>query len=147
MNSKKEATSYKANGIVQANIEKCVEIIESSFLKDYFSDSLTDIQYNGDTFYAQDNEIGRFKLEIEMDNDDVLAIIKHIVKIRQPAYNLGQKQTKAGKSVAKSCFLYSFLYRFLYRKIVDFILDFDIMSSHEVFRIFLHVINKVLFNS
>ena len=78
MNSKKEATSYKANGIVQANIEKCVEIIESSFLKDYFSDSLTDIQYNGDTFYAQDNEIGRFKLEIEMDNDDVLAIIKQI---------------------------------------------------------------------
>ncbi len=75
MNLKKE---FKNNGIVQANIEKCVEIIESSFLKDYFSDTLTDIQYNGNHFYAQDNEIGRFKLNIEMDNEEVLSMIKQI---------------------------------------------------------------------
>lgn len=64
--------------IVQANVQKCEELVEQSILKQYFSDTVTDIQYNGTHFFAQDNEIGRYKLDIEIANDEVLSIIKQI---------------------------------------------------------------------
>lgn len=69
MNLKKEIK------IVHENHEKCIEIIEQSFLKKYFSETLTDIQYNGSDFFGQDNELGRYKLDITISNEEVFSIL------------------------------------------------------------------------
>jgi len=69
MNLKKEIK------IVHENHEKCIEIIEKSFLKNYFSETLTDIQYNGSDFFGQDNELGRYKLDITISNEEVFSIL------------------------------------------------------------------------
>ena len=38
------------------------------FPKNIFKESVTDISYNGQNFYAQDNDIGRHKLDIKMNH-------------------------------------------------------------------------------
>lgn len=64
--------------IVQENQEECSKLIEQSFLKDFLKDSITDISYNGTVFYALDNDIGRYKLDINVDNESIYNLIKKI---------------------------------------------------------------------
>lgn len=64
--------------IVQENQEECKKLIEQSFLKDFLKDSITDISYNGTAFYALDNDIGRYKLDINVDNESIYNLIKKI---------------------------------------------------------------------
>ena len=64
-------------------------MVENGFLKEVFlKDSVTDVSYNGLNFYALDNDIGRYRLNIEMSSDDVLIFIKKIANyMLQPFSN------------------------------------------------------------
>lgn len=77
-NKKKIESKKNDNVIVQENIEECIYLVENSFLKGVFTDSVTDVSYNGLTFFAQDNNIGRYQLSINATNDDVIEFIKKI---------------------------------------------------------------------
>ena len=69
--------TIKTNGIIQENPEECIKLVEQGFLKDVFlKDSVTDLSYNGEKFYALDNDIGRYRLNIEISSDEVLTFIK-----------------------------------------------------------------------
>ena len=75
---KKRIKKKKAAVIIQENPEECIKIIETNFPKNIFKESVTDISYNGLSFYAQDNDIGRHKLDIKMSSDEVLTFIRKI---------------------------------------------------------------------
>ena len=68
----------KDNSIIQENPDECIKLVENSFLKGIFNDNVTDVSYNGLTFFAQDNEIGRYHLDIKVDAEEVLTFIKKI---------------------------------------------------------------------
>lgn len=75
--------------IVQENPEECVRLIETMFLKGVFNDKVTDVSYNGVDFYAQDNDIGRYKLSLRVSSDEVLTFIKKIANyMLQPFSNI-----------------------------------------------------------
>ena len=77
--SQKDKKNEKLNAnIVQEDPDECVRLVEQSFLKNLFSDSLTDVSYNGDDFYAQDNEHGRYKINIDITNEEIYSLIKQI---------------------------------------------------------------------
>lgn len=75
---KKRVKKKKTAVIIQENPEECIKIIETNFPKNIFKESVTDISYNGQNFYAQDNDIGRHKLDIKMSSDEVLTFIRKI---------------------------------------------------------------------
>ena len=64
--------------IIQENQEECIRLIENSFLKDCFNEDVTDVSYNGQTFFAQDNIKGRYKLDLLISSDEVYLLIKKI---------------------------------------------------------------------
>lgn len=86
---KEQKDKTKSNGIIQENPDECVKMVENGFLKEVFlKDSVTDVSYNGLNFYALDNDIGRYRLNIEMSSDDVLIFIKKIANyMLQPFSN------------------------------------------------------------
>ena len=95
MNLKKE---NKANLIIQPDDKKCQEIIEQSFLKDIFTENLTDIQYNGCEFYGQDNQLGRHILQVDISNEEVFSILKQLANyslkpfsVKNPILNISFK--------------------------------------------------------
>ena len=70
--------SKSKENIIQENQEECIKLIETSFLKDFFKDDVTDISYNGLNFFAQDNIKGRYKLDIKVSSEEVFLLIKKI---------------------------------------------------------------------
>lgn len=68
----------KNNIIIQENPEECIKLVENIFFKGLFVESVTDISYNGSTFFAQSNEIGRYKLDLKWNSDEILTFIKKI---------------------------------------------------------------------
>lgn len=86
---KEQKDKTKSNGIIQENPDECIKMVENGFLKEVFlKDSVTDVSYNGLNFYALDNDIGRYRLNIEMSSDDVLIFIKKIANyMLQPFSN------------------------------------------------------------
>lgn len=64
--------------IIQENPQECINLIEKVYLKDVFKENVTDVAYNGSSFYAQDNDIGRYKLALNISSDEVLSFIKKI---------------------------------------------------------------------
>ncbi|MCI5745354.1 MAG: Flp pilus assembly complex ATPase component TadA, partial [Erysipelotrichaceae bacterium] len=75
---KKKKVKKNNNNIIQENPDECVKLVENSFLKGIFNDNVTDVSYNGVSFYAQDNEIGRYMLPIKISSDEVFSFIKKI---------------------------------------------------------------------
>ena len=74
--------------IIQENPQECINLIEKVYLKDVFKENVTDVAYNGSSFYAQDNDIGRYKLSLNMSSDEVLSFIKKIANyMLQPFSN------------------------------------------------------------
>ncbi len=76
--TKKKKIEKKENTIIQENSEECINLVENSFLKGVFNDTTTDVSYNGEALFAQDNDIGRYPLNIKVSNDDVMEFIKKI---------------------------------------------------------------------
>lgn len=85
---KKKKVIKKYDGIIQENQEECIKLIEEGFLKEIFNEYITDVSYNGKDFYAQDNQKGRYKLNINVSSEDVLSTIKKIANyMLQPFSN------------------------------------------------------------
>lgn len=64
--------------IVQENTSQCINLIETSFLKNAFTSTTTDVYYNGKDIFAQDNYKGRFNLNIKVSEMEVYELIKKI---------------------------------------------------------------------
>ena len=64
--------------MIQENQEECIKIIEDRFSEVFNRESITDISYNGNNFYALDNKIGRYKLSIDLTNEEISSMLKQI---------------------------------------------------------------------
>lgn len=68
------------------NEERAIEFLENSFLRKYlFDPNVTDISYNGENLFYQDNQIGRIKIDVDIDVNDVMNFLRQIA-------NLGEKK-------------------------------------------------------
>ena len=85
---KKKDKKKKTTTIIQENPEECIKIIETIFNKNVFKESVTDISYNGQYFYAQDNDIGRHRLEMKMSSEEVLSFIKKIANFMLQPFSI-----------------------------------------------------------
>lgn len=65
---------------------RAIEFIENSFLRELlFNDNITDISYNGEDIFFQDNRYGRNMAEFSVDQDTVMDFLRQIA-------NLGEKR-------------------------------------------------------
>ncbi len=76
--SKKSEKKKNTDLIIQENPNECIRLVETSFLKGVFTDTVTDVAYNGSSFYAQDNETGRHPLSLQVSSEEVLSFVKKI---------------------------------------------------------------------
>lgn len=63
------------------NNEKLIEFIENSFLKDLLISSITDISYNGQDIYYQDNLLGRRKAKIDVTSKEAYDFIRQVANL------------------------------------------------------------------
>ena len=67
-------------------MNKIIEYLESSFLGPYLCmEDLTDLSYNGRSFFIETSSNGRSRLDLEKTNDEIGDFLRHIA-------NLGEKQ-------------------------------------------------------
>ena len=65
-------------------IDKLISYIENSFLSPLLLDKdITDISYNGVSFFYVHNEKGRLKAEISASNDEVIDFIRQIANFAE----------------------------------------------------------------
>jgi pilus assembly protein CpaF len=72
-------------------IENAVSFLESSFLKDALKEKgITDISYNGESFYCASNVFGRRPLAVEAKREEVGSFLRQIANIteRQFSYSV-----------------------------------------------------------
>lgn len=80
--------------------EKLIEFIENSFLKELLMDSnVTDISYNGVSFFYMHNKNGRLKANIKATNTEVLDFIRQIANFseKQFSYSVPVLDVSIGK--------------------------------------------------
>ena len=76
---KNKEEKKKVDVIVQENQQECINLVENGFLADAFiKESVTDVSYNGTSFYIQDNDVGRYRYDIDTTSEEVLIFIKKI---------------------------------------------------------------------
>lgn len=69
--------------------EKLINYIESSFLKDLInSDGVTDISYNGSSFFYLHNVGGRKKSELSISNGQVLDFLRQIANLSEKQFSV-----------------------------------------------------------
>ena len=69
-------------------IEKAKDYIEQSFLKPLLSNpNITDISYNGEGIYFQDNEYGRQKYNYKISNKEVYDFLRHIANLTDSQFS------------------------------------------------------------
>lgn len=67
---------------------KIINYIENSFLKDLINNqNVTDISYNGDSIFYQDNNKGRLKSSIEIAQKDVYDFIRQIANLSDSQFS------------------------------------------------------------
>lgn len=68
--------------------EKLIDYIENSFLKDLIlNKNITDISFNGDAIYYQDNLKGRVKSEIIIDNNEAYNFIRQVSNLSEALFS------------------------------------------------------------
>ena len=68
--------------------DKVLEFIENSFLKDLLNNkNITDISYNGETIYYQDNLKGRIKSLIEVNSKEAYDFIRQIANLSDAQFS------------------------------------------------------------
>jgi len=68
--------------------EKTISYIETSFLSVLFSDkNITDISYNGVSFFYVHNEKGRLKADISVSNEEVMNFIRQIANYSEKQFS------------------------------------------------------------
>lgn len=70
------------------DIEKAINYIETSFLKDLlFLEGITDISYNGEDIFYLSNRYGRNKSNIKVNNNEVKDFIRQIANISEKQFS------------------------------------------------------------
>ena len=80
--------------------EKAINYIENSFLSDLLKDKdITDISYNGVSFFYVHNEKGRMKAEINVTSEEVVNFIRQIANFteKQFSYTIPTLDVSVGK--------------------------------------------------
>lgn len=68
--------------------ERAVRFLESSFLKDILLiPGVTDVSYNGESFFYEANEEGRRKADLRQDEGDVAAFLRQIANLTERQFS------------------------------------------------------------
>lgn len=82
------------------DIEKAINYLENSFLRDLLSNkNVTDISYNGNDIYYVDNDLGRIKSKVEISKQEAKDFVRQIANLteKQFSYQSPELDVSIGK--------------------------------------------------
>lgn len=111
---------------------KLIEFIENSFLKDLLEkDTITDISFNGENIFYQDNISGRAKSDLNITNDEVYSFLRQIANLTDQQFSYAEPILDV--SVGK--YRISALHSSLARKNRERVYNFSIRIGFDKLRI------------
>ena len=111
---------------------KLIEYIENSFLKELLErDTITDISYNGEKLFYQDNLSGRLQSDLVVTNIEVYAFLRQIANLTEQQFSI----TNPILDVSVGRYRISALHSSLARKNRDKVYNFSIRIGYDKLRI------------
>ena len=111
---------------------KLIEFIENSFLKELFErESITDISFNGEKLFYQDNLSGRLQSDLVVTNDEVYAFLRQIANLTDQQFSIANPIL----DVSVGRYRISALHSSLARKNRDKVFNFSIRLGYDKLRI------------
>ena len=111
---------------------KLIEFIENSFLKELLErESITDISFNGEKLFYQDNLSGRLQSDLVVTNDDVYAFLRQIANLTDQQFSIANPIL----DVSVGRYRISALHSSLARKNRDKVFNFSIRIGYDKLRI------------
>lgn len=111
---------------------KLIEFIENSFLKELLErESITDISFNGEKLFYQDNLSGRLQSDLVATNDEVYAFLRQIANLTDQQFSIANPIL----DVSVGRYRISALHSSLARKNRDKVFNFSIRLGYDKLRI------------
>lgn len=111
---------------------KLIEFIENSFLKELLErESITDISFNGEKLFYQDNLSGRLQSDLVVTNDEVYAFLRQIANLTDQQFSIANPII----DVSVGRYRISALHSSLARKNRDKVFNFSIRLGYDKLRI------------
>lgn len=111
---------------------KLIEFIENSFLKELLErESITDISFNGEKLFYQDNLSGRLQSDLVITNDEVYAFLRQIANLTDQQFSIANPIL----DVSVGRYRISALHSSLARKNRDKVFNFSIRLGYDKLRI------------
>ncbi len=111
---------------------KLIEFIENSFLKELLErESITDISFNGEKLFYQDNLSGRLQSDLVVTNDEVYAFLRQIANLTDQLFSIANPIL----DVSVGRYRISALHSSLARKNRDKVFNFSIRLGYDKLRI------------
>ena len=111
---------------------KLIEFIENSFLKELLErETITDISFNGEKLFYQDNLSGRLQSDLLVSNDEVYAFLRQIANLTDQQFSI----TNPILDVSVGRYRISALHSSLARKNRDRVYNFSIRIGYDKLRI------------
>ena len=111
---------------------KLIEFIENSFLKELLErESITDISFNGEKLFYQDNLSGRLQSDLVVTNDEVYAFLRQIANLTDQQFSIANPIL----DVSVERYRISALHSSLARKNRDKVFNFSIRLGYDKLRI------------
>ena len=111
---------------------KLIEFIENSFLKELLErESITDISFNGEKLFYQDNLSGRLQSDLVVTNDEVYAFLRQIANLTDQQFSIANPIL----DVSVGRYRISALHSSLARKNRDKVFNFSIRIGYDKLRI------------
>lgn len=111
---------------------KLIEFIENSFLKELLErESITDISFNGEKLFYQDNLSGRLQSDLVVTNDEVYAFLRQIANLTDQQFSIANPIL----DVSVGRYRISALHSSLSRKNRDKVFNFSIRLGYDKLRI------------
>ena len=111
---------------------KLIEFIENSFLKELLErESITDISFNGEKLFYQDNLSGRLQSDLVVTNDEVYAFLRQIANLTDQQFSIANPILDVGVGRYRISALHSSLAR----KNRDKVFNFSIRLGYDKLRI------------
>ena len=111
---------------------KLIEFIENSLLKELLErESITDISFNGEKLFYQDNLSGRLQSDLVVTNDEVYAFLRQIANLTDQQFSIANPIL----DVSVGRYRISALHSSLARKNRDKVFNFSIRLGYDKLRI------------
>ena len=111
---------------------KLIEFIENSLLKELLErESITDISFNGEKLFYQDNLSGRLQSDLVVTNDEVYAFLRQIANLTDQQFSVANPIL----DVSVGRYRISALHSSLARKNRDKVFNFSIRLGYDKLRI------------